>query len=360
MTAPARTQQQQTATPSVVDMSLVDRIIAESVATPVAHKRIAPFLVGTGQSYDRIAAQLREAILKVPLLAKCDPNTITDAVVTIQRWQLEIGETAHLVPFKDNANSRWVCTPVRGYIGDIELLIRNGIARRVDAFCVYKNEPFTYREGTNPLLEHMPLPPSQRGEMIGAYAILWQTFTNSKAAFLYVEDIEVIRQTYSKQWNKGDLLPWYAKKCAVKAVTKLLPKSPKLAKLREQMDEDEIVAQSVERGISTVRPAFVDDDGVDLRGAEDDGATDEQKSAPDPVASISAKCPTCSGDMWDNRAKKASGEWASNRPDFSCKDRGCKGAIWPPKNGARSHNTQGALPIDDARSDAGTNALAHP
>lgn len=35
--------------------------------------------------------------------------------------------------------------------------------------------------------------------------------------------------------------------------------------------------------------------------------------------------------MWDNRAKKESGEFKSNRPDYSCKNRECKGAIWPPK-----------------------------
>ena len=47
-------------------------------------------------------------------------------------------------------------------------------------------------------------------------------------------------------------------------------------------------------------------------------------------------CPDCGGQMWDNRAKKASGEYAANRPDFSCKKRAgnpdCKGAIWPPKD----------------------------
>ena len=46
-------------------------------------------------------------------------------------------------------------------------------------------------------------------------------------------------------------------------------------------------------------------------------------------------CPDCGGQMWDNRAKKASGEYAANRPDFSCKKRAgnpdCKGAIWPSK-----------------------------
>lgn len=49
-------------------------------------------------------------------------------------------------------------------------------------------------------------------------------------------------------------------------------------------------------------------------------------------------CPDCGGQMWDNRAKKASGEYAANRPDFSCKKRAgnpdCKGAIWPPKDQA--------------------------
>jgi hypothetical protein len=42
-------------------------------------------------------------------------------------------------------------------------------------------------------------------------------------------------------------------------------------------------------------------------------------------------CPTCAGLMWDNRAKKASGEFAPNRPDFSCRDKACKGAVWPPR-----------------------------
>lgn len=260
MTAPARTQNAPAATP-LVEMSLIDKIIDQTISTQNAHKRLQPFL-SVGQSYDRIAAQVRESIIKVPKLVECDPLTILDAVVTIQRWRLEIGETAYLVPFGRQ------CTAVRGYIGDIELLINNGIARRVDAFCVYEGEPFTHREGTSPLLEHEPLPPSKRGKMIGAYAILWQTFTNCKASFLYVEEIETIRQTYSKQWKSGDLPPWYAKKCAVKAVTKLLPKSPKLAKLREQMDEDEIVVESATRGISSARPAHITADGEDRRETE--------------------------------------------------------------------------------------------
>lgn len=44
-------------------------------------------------------------------------------------------------------------------------------------------------------------------------------------------------------------------------------------------------------------------------------------------------CPKCGGAMWDNRAKKASGEFNPKGPDFGCKNRrnGCDGVVWPPR-----------------------------
>ncbi len=58
-------------------------------------------------------------------------------------------------------------------------------------------------------------------------------------------------------------------------------------------------------------------------------------------------CPKCEGAMWDNRAKKASGEISANAPDFKCKDReNCDGVVWPPKDGqvqqARDNGAQNA------------------
>jgi hypothetical protein len=44
-------------------------------------------------------------------------------------------------------------------------------------------------------------------------------------------------------------------------------------------------------------------------------------------------CPKCSGPMWDNRAGKKN----PKAPDFKCKDKGCDGAIWPPKAPAASN-----------------------
>lgn len=49
----------------------------------------------------------------------------------------------------------------------------------------------------------------------------------------------------------------------------------------------------------------------------------------DPDAPV---CPQCGGEMWDNRAKKASGAYKSSRSDFSCKDKdGCGHGIWVSK-----------------------------
>ena len=46
-------------------------------------------------------------------------------------------------------------------------------------------------------------------------------------------------------------------------------------------------------------------------------------------ATDAKKCPKCDNDMWDNRPKKATGDFKKNGPDFKCKK--CEHVIWPPK-----------------------------
>ncbi len=90
-----------------------------------------------------------------------------------------------------------------------------------------------------------------------------------------------------------------------------------------------------------------DDDGNAASGKNASPATQRPTSTPaaTPAREVNTQtvelindplCPDCGGRMWDNRAKKASGEYAPNRPDFSCKKRAgnpdCKGAIWPAKD----------------------------
>jgi hypothetical protein len=39
-------------------------------------------------------------------------------------------------------------------------------------------------------------------------------------------------------------------------------------------------------------------------------------------------CPKCGGRMWDNRLSKRN----PKAPDFKCRDRGCDGVVWPPRD----------------------------
>ena len=40
------------------------------------------------------------------------------------------------------------------------------------------------------------------------------------------------------------------------------------------------------------------------------------------------QCPKCNGEMWDNRAKKQSGEFKESSPDYACRDKACHEGIW--------------------------------
>ena len=56
------------------------------------------------------------------------------------------------------------------------------------------------------------------------------------------------------------------------------------------------------------------------------------------------QCVKCGGEVWDNRQKKASGEFKSNGPDFSCKNKdGCGWVQWPPKTKASPVATQAPI-----------------
>ena len=53
----------------------------------------------------------------------------------------------------------------------------------------------------------------------------------------------------------------------------------------------------------------------------------EQQTAPE---TETPNCPKCGGAMWDNRASKRN----PRAPDFKCRDKGCEGVIWPPRDAA--------------------------
>lgn len=209
-----------------------------------ARKQIEAFLPD-GVSLDRVAASLDLALRKARHeykgtglcpLEQCDPATMLMAVAKIQQWGLEIGETAHLVPFGTT------CTPVADYKGLEELMVASGVARMVQSRCVYAKEGFRLKIGTPTELEHHPIAGiAERGAMIGAYVIVHVRGGLQLVEFMGVEEIDQIRKQYSKQWKSGPLTEWYARKTVIRRVAKHVPKNPRLARILAEIDREEVV-----------------------------------------------------------------------------------------------------------------------
>ena len=211
-----------------------------------AREKITPFLP-VGVSLDRIAAAVHIALAKDRAawkkegpspLERCSPMSVLLAVAKITQWGLEVGETAHLVPFGTE------CTPVADYKGLVQLVMATGLVRGVQARCVYQHEPFKLKLGTTVELEHLPIwSTEQRGPMVGAYAIFdLRGGALPIVKYMGVDEIEAHRQKHSKQWKNGPLPAWYAEKTPIRMGVKLLPKDPRFAKtiaLFEGMGEDD-------------------------------------------------------------------------------------------------------------------------
>lgn len=238
-----------TTEPREVTLATLPSLITSSKQ---ARATIAPFLP-PGVQLERIAASLRVAIAKDKAaweaacrkdprnksgpspLERCSPMSVFMAVAKVAQWGLEIGETAHLVPFGTE------CTPVADYKGLAELVISSGVARAVEAHCVYEKEPFRIKRGTTTEIEHHPVgDPKSRGAMIGAYALFHLRGGIILVEYMAESEINTIRQNHSKQWKNGPLTDWYARKTVVRRGVKLLPKNPRLLERLASLDAESI------------------------------------------------------------------------------------------------------------------------
>lgn len=88
-------------------------------------------------------------------------------------------------------------------------------------------------------------------------------------------------------------------------------------------------------GVAPTRQATSNGNGGGNGNGSSNGSQATQQPAANGQQSTSnggaPKCPKCGGAMWDNRPKKASGEYSAKSPDFKCKTKTCDGVIWPPK-----------------------------
>lgn len=220
-------------------VALLDTDAARSVIQP---------LLARGADYARVMQEVYLAVRENPEILTCTRESIVRAVAKAVAWDLVIGETVHLVPFNVKVSRRgepdaWEkrLRAVQDFKGKIELIVRSGTARSIDAECVYEGEFFELELGSHPTLRHRPeTDASKRGPMLGAYAVAHLRFNAVMIKWLPVTEIDEIRATYSKQWKAGELEPWYARKTAVHQLAKMLPKNTRLAQALKAFEEEEL------------------------------------------------------------------------------------------------------------------------
>jgi phage RecT family recombinase len=175
------------------------------------------------------------AAVKLPDLFKCTPESVALALRQCAQVGLEIGRTAHLVPYGQTA------TFIPDYKGLIELTLSTHKVVSIRTRCVYEGETFEYFETAGgPEIRHVPRLSGAGGRILGAYAIADMRLGRYKVEWMTFEEIEVIRAK-SRSWAKGALPDWYARKTVVRRLCKTLPANARLQQaLRHDDAEGEV------------------------------------------------------------------------------------------------------------------------
>ena len=153
-----------------------------------------------------------------------NPGTVLAALLDAARLGLDVGDTYHLIPFKDEV------VGVSDYTGLIELMYRAGAVGSVKAELVRENDEFTF----DPSMDkphHKPDWFGDRGAIVGAYSYAdMKDGSTSKVVVRSRAEIDQVKEVSRGSGNKDSpWQKWYdrmALKTVVRELAKFVPTSP--------------------------------------------------------------------------------------------------------------------------------------
>lgn len=180
-----------------------------------------------------------QIVVKNPDLArKCTPESLMNSILEAASLNLEVGGPmglAHILPYKGVAELRI------DYKGEIELMYRSPLVKKVVVQAVYENDLFEYEYGTDQYLKHRPAGSKvvgmvrlQKGKLVAAYCMVF--FTNGDSNFVvcdqemadYAKSCSDAKNSKYSPWNKPGEVHWMWIKTAVHRMAKTIPMSPEL------------------------------------------------------------------------------------------------------------------------------------
>lgn len=182
--------------------------------------------------------------------AQSNPLSLVSALKNVALTNSTLNPTlkqGYLVPFKGNI------TFMPSYMGLVDILVNNGLVRKVEAHPVFADETFEIKHGTDGYLKHIPNPWGKREKenLKGCYYFVVLTDGTEMYDTMSVEEIEKIRKRAPSSKSSS---PWdtdyieMARKTLVRRAFKMIPKSgisdDKLKSIEAAFDYDEKVEQN--------------------------------------------------------------------------------------------------------------------
>lgn len=215
--------------------------------------------LGGAMNSDAFVRAVLSEVSKSKDLQRADPVTLLGGVMLAAQLRLEIGSGLgefYLTPRKDKGKQ--ICLPIIGYQGFVKLALRSEFVTNVQAFIVRDGDEFTY--GANAergmYYEWIPRDFEETRPMIGVVATAGMRRGGQTWVYLTREQVEKRRPSYWESTPWRDHPDEMAKKTAVRALAKYLPKSTDLGRA---MEADEQRVQHV-KGLDEVQVSRLDDE----------------------------------------------------------------------------------------------------
>jgi len=193
---------------------------------------------------DRIIKTMLVAANRTPDLLACTQASIVETISRAAELGLDLSGTlgeAYPVPFNNRVGDNWIkqCQLIIGYRGLAKLARQSGDVSYIEAEVVCENDQFDFEKGMNAKCSWKPPLKGERGEPIGAYALVKLKDGGVQFDFMTTDDIDKIRRR-SKSGSGSDgkaIGAWksdwgeMAKKTVFRRLAKWLPLSAEKSEL---------------------------------------------------------------------------------------------------------------------------------
>lgn len=201
-------------------------------------------------------------VQRKPDLLRCEATTVINAYMMIASLGFMpsgVNGQAYVLPFNDKGIAK--AQFILGYKGIVALMFRSPVVKDILCERVREKDEFDY---TNGIVTHRFDPFSkERGEVIGAYAIVRLRTGGQASKVMGIDEILKIAETYSKSYKtafsswKNDPDGWMVKKTVLRQAAKLVPMDDTYADAiaREDRDDSTIEDTDAQKRLGESEPA---------------------------------------------------------------------------------------------------------